>query len=86
MQATTVFHPMSHRPKPSEDVPAWSETVIVFEQDHDFEDFGYFDFEQDQWHVLGENSMKLICWCEIPTPPKDVTKQFNAVKHNGYIE
>lgn len=78
------FFPMSRRPKPSKDVPKWSETVLVYEKDHDFQDFGYFDFEMDEWHILGSDSMKLICWCYIPMPSEKTTKCFNPVTHFGY--
>ena len=78
------FFSMSNRPKPSKDVPHWSETVLVYEKYHDFQDFGYFDFETDEWHILGSDSMDLICWCYIPIPDKKITNCFNSTTHYGY--
>lgn len=78
------FFSMSNRPRPSKDFPKWSETVLVYMKDHDFQDFGYFDFEMDEWHVLGNNSMKLICWCYIPRPKNESIKTYNPVAHFGY--
>ena len=79
------FYPMSHRPKPSSDVPKWSEQVIVYEDEHDLQDFGYFDFEMDEWHILGGDSMKLKCWCYIPLPNKENIKEFKVTTHFGYL-
>lgn len=78
------YFPMSQRPKPSEDVPEWSETVIVYDEDADLHDFGYFDFNEDEWHVLGMASMKLKCWCYLPEPDKEAIKNFETTTHVGY--
>ncbi|PHR71012.1 MAG: hypothetical protein COA67_07380 [Lutibacter sp.] len=78
------FYPMSHRPKPSKDVSRWSETVLVYEEEHNFQDFGYFDFEKDEWHILGTDSMKLKCWCNIPQPKKENIEKFKPTTHFGY--
>ena len=78
------FYPMSHRPQPSKDVPEWSVTVLVYEAEHDYQEFGYFDFKQDLWHVLGQDSMKLKCWCYIPQPNQDSIKDFKITTHHRY--
>lgn len=67
------FHPMWKKPEPSGDNDGYSKTVIVYELDHDTKkvvdsDLGYYNFEKETWNVLGDFSLKLCCWTEIPNP------------------
>ncbi len=84
----TQFYPMSKRPEHSDDEYLFSKTVMVYDEGSDtdkFSELGYFDFENDEWIHFGDNSMKLICWCEIPDPA-DYIKNNNlkSVTHRGY--
>lgn len=79
-----VFFPMSHRPPVSKDDDTFSETVIVFDEDLDDFDMGYFSFEDDQWHIFGGFSMKLKCWKPVSKPNPEQVQQFKIELHSGY--
>ena len=65
-------------------------TVIVYELDIETKeildvDFGYYNFLDDEWHVLGDFSMMLMCWTEIPEPTIFMEdKDWEVVAHKGY--
>lgn len=81
----TKFFKMQHFPD-KEKGEEFSKTVLVFDEgDPNFCDLGYYDFEKSEWHILGDMSMKLICWCYIPDPTEFIkTKNFKSVTHHGY--
>lgn len=83
------FNPMHRFPKPNKDDERLSEIVMVYEVDDYGEivdiDFGWYDFSQSEWNVLGENSMKLSCWCYPPDPKTYLAgKNFKTTTHKGY--
>lgn len=78
-----TFNPMQHRPPVSED--EFSITVLVYDEDLETTDLGYFDFESQEWKIFGDLSLKLKCWCLLPSP-KGLSKVelFKTEIHNGY--
>lgn len=83
------FHPMFKKPKQVEN-EHFSETVIVYELDLGSKevthfDLGYFDFETHKWRVLGNDSIILYCWSEIPNPTKFMqNKEWAVDYHEGF--
>lgn len=68
-----LYKPMWRKPPPSNDDENISITVIVYELDMETKeivdvDFGYFNYDDGEWHIFGDFSMMLMCWCEIPNP------------------
>jgi len=79
------FFPMSHRPPYSKDDPEYSEVVLVFDNEINHSDFGFFKFSDESWNVLGDDSLKLICWCFIPDPSEFLKdRSWESIKHFGY--
>lgn len=67
------FHPMWKKPNASDDDERISVMVLVYEVDPvtnimTDKDLGYYDFESDNWSVLGGFEMELVCWSYIPDP------------------
>lgn len=85
-----LYKPMWRKPKLSPDDENISVTVLVYELDFETKevndvDFGYYNFRTDEWHVLGDFSMMLMCWCEIPTPTVFMQgKDWEVVAHHGF--
>jgi len=83
------FHPMWKKPNQVKD-EHFSETVIVYELDHDTKevqasDLGFYNFDTCEWMILGDMSMKLWCWTEIPNPSEFMKdKDWVVELHNGY--
>lgn len=79
------FFKMQHFPE-QEKGETFSKTVLVFdESENTFCDLGYYDFEKSEWVVLGDMSMKLICWCYLPDPTEFLkTKNYKIETHRGY--
>lgn len=75
---------MSHRPRMSEE--NFSETVLVYDEDLEDCDLGYFDFSADEWNVFGDFSMRLKCWCYLPRPKTEEIENFKIETHTGYVE
>lgn len=78
------FFPMSHRPKVAEE--NLSEMVLVYDEDLEDCDLGYYDFDEELWSVMGGFSMRLKCWCYLPRPTKETVKDFKIQTHAGYVE
>lgn len=84
------FHPMWKKPEPSGDEDGYSKTVIVYELDHDTKkvvdsDLGFYNFETEKWNVLGDFSMNLWCWTEIPNPTNFMQdKDWVVELHEGF--
>lgn len=70
---------MSELPKFCEDDKSLSETVIVYDESLDDRDFGYYDFKDDTWNVLGDFQMKLVCWSYPEMPTEEELKGFEPV-------
>ena len=83
------FYPMWKKPLQVKD-ELFSETVIVYDIDHDTKeviasDFGFYNFDTEDWQILGDFSMKLCCWTEIPNPTQFMQdKDWVVVFHKGY--
>lgn len=83
------YHPMWKKPPQVKGEP-FSETVIVYELDHDTKkvecsDFGFFNFDTQEWMILGDCSMHLWCWTEIPNPTEFMQdKDWQVELHTGY--
>ena len=79
------FYSMQDFPEKEPD-EKFSKTVIVFSADENtFCDLGFYDFETNEWAILGDISMKLICWCYIPNPAAFLKgKDLKWEKHRGY--
>lgn len=84
------FHPMWKKPEKSEDDEMRSKLVLVYEVDpvtkiHTDKDFGYFCFDSNEWSVLGEFSLELYCWAEIPSPENFIKdKDWKTVLHKEF--
>jgi len=84
------FHPMWKKPKPSKDDETKSVTVLLYEINPvtkitTDKDLGYFDFESGEWSVLGDFSMELYCWTDIPDPSEFVKyKDWKIVYHKEF--
>ena len=85
-----LYKPMWRKPPPSSDDASISITVIVYELEMDTKeivdvDFGYFNYEDGEWHVLGDMSMVLMCWTEIPNPTIFMeNRDWEPVTHSGF--
>lgn len=83
------FHPMWKKPPQVKD-EHFSETVIVYDLDHDTKeveasDLGFYNFDTEEWMILGDLSMKLCCWTEIPNPTSFMQdKDWVVELHMGY--
>ncbi len=87
-----LYKPMWKKPPPSPDDENNSVIVIVYELDMVTKeildvDFGYYTYDDEEWHVLGDFSMMLMCWAEIPNPSVFMeNKDWEVVAHKGYQE
>ena len=57
----------------------FSKTVLVYDEDLEFFDLGFYDFELEKWIVLGKYQMKLVCWNYVSTPNKNEIKKYKQV-------
>lgn len=46
----------------------FSKTVLVYDEDLEDFDLGFFNYDTQKWDVMGGFQMKLICWSYIPLP------------------
>lgn len=85
MGDSILFYPMSELPVPDESDASFSKTVIIYGDDFNFIDLGYFDFEVEQWSHFGKNTFLLKCWCYIPTPSEIIReKNWEIIAPKGY--
>lgn len=63
----TKFYPMTEFP-PQVEGEQFSETVVVYDEDLEDFDLGYYNFDYKKWSVFGDFSMKLICWAFVSPP------------------
>lgn len=84
------FHKMQDIPERDRDLSGnlldTSITVLVFDAHSEhMSEFGYYDFELEQWVHFGDFSMQLVCWCKIPDPSKFIkANKPTIVLHKGY--
>ena len=69
-----LFQSMNTYPKRDKTDRSFSQTVLVFNPKMDIVELGYYDFEDQIWQILGNSSMELQCWCEIPLPCSEQLK------------
>lgn len=86
MKMENVFYPMTEIPVPDKGDASFSKTVIIYGEDLESFEFGYFDFEQDQWSHFGKNNMLLKCWCYVPVPDGLNHGYWHTLKPKGYIK
>lgn len=79
---TNKFYPMTQLP-PKVSEEEFSETVLVYDEDLEDFDLGYYNFDTKQWSVFGCLSMKLICWSRVPAPK--INNDWEIVLHEGYV-
>lgn len=85
MNPAINFYPMSQYPEADESDPSFSQTVLVYGDNLNFVELGYYDFEKKLWAHFGEGSFLLKCWCYIPSPEAFIkAKQPVGVKHLNY--
>ncbi|PZD76809.1 hypothetical protein DNG35_10655 [Mesonia sp. K7] len=77
---------MSKKPERDQNDLSFSRTVLVYSEQFDFIELGYFDFEDDSWYHFGADSFLLKCWCYVPHPdPKHLNdREWPLIKHQGY--
>lgn len=85
MDNSILFYPMSELPVPDESDASFSKTVIIYGDEFNFIDLGYFDFEEGQWSHFGKNTFLLKCWCYIPTPSEIIRNEnWEVIAPKGY--
>ena len=76
---------MSKRPERSRADENYSVDVIVYSTEYgNMSELGFFAFHDDQWHHHGSDSLKFICWANIPTPIID--QKWKPIRHAGYCD
>lgn len=81
-----TFYKMQDYPE-QEAGEGFSKTVLVFSEDEDtpYGEIGYYDFEEKQWHIFGDFSLKLMCWCYMPNPISFIkSNTLEGCFHAGY--
>ncbi len=69
---TPKFKPMTEFPPRVKDklgnLKFFSETVLVYDnlKDKTYCEFGFYDFDGEEWFHFGKKEMDLLCWIEIP--------------------
>jgi len=56
----------------------FSKTVLVFDEDLEYFDIGYYDFNSDNWQIFGDLQMNIISWSEVPLPHELQIKGFKT--------
>lgn len=81
----TRFYPMTERPTRDESDTSFSKTVIVYGQKLNEAGLGYFDFEINEWLLLGDTTFLLKSWCYLPNLPNEVKDSaWNIIVPKGY--
>lgn len=75
---------MSQEPIPDAGDTTFSVTVIIYSENLESFELGYFDFEQNQWSHFGKNEIVLKCWCYIPIPEYEQCKDWPTLQPKGY--
>jgi hypothetical protein len=78
------FYSMQVFPEPSKGDKNVSIFVILYDEDLEDCDLGYYDFKNNEWVVMGDFSMKLKCWCNVPKPIKNEVYNYKISYHRGY--
>lgn len=56
----------------------FSKTVLLYDEDLEYFDLGYYDFDTEKWNIYGDLQMNLICWSEVPLPHELQVKEFKT--------
>ena len=81
----TRFYPMTERPTRDESDTSFSKTVIVYGQKLNEAGLGYFDFEINEWLLLGDTTFLLKSWCYLPNLPKEAKDStWDLIVPKGY--
>ena len=65
-----------HPPKVSGE--HFSETVLIYDGENDYQDLGFYDYESKEWKILGDLQMKMTCWIWIPELEEINKKYFHG--------
>lgn len=82
-----VFYPMTETPEPDFNDSSFSVTVLVFSEQSDYIELGYYDYEDGFWCHFGSYSFLLKCWCYLPKPEGIKmldNKHWPLIQHQGY--
>ena len=81
----TKFYPMAERPSFDESDTSFSKTVIVYGEKLNEIGLGYFDFEINEWLLLGENTFLLKCWRYLPNLTIEIrNNDWKVIAPRGY--
>src|SRR5690606_25847402 len=73
-----LYRPMTEFPPITED-EHHSKMVLVFDEDLDDYDLGFYDFELQKWVVMGGFQMNLICWRHIEKPKNEDVQKYKTI-------
>ena len=73
-----LYRPMTEFP-PITEGEQHSKMVLVFDEDLDDCDFGFYDFELQKWVVMGDFQMNLICWRHVEKPMYEDVQEYPTV-------
>ena len=74
----TLFKPMTELP-PQVDGENFSKTVLVFDEDLEYYDLGFYDFKLRKWLVMGGFQMNIICWKPIENPMYEDVQEYQTI-------
>lgn len=72
------YKPMTQFP-PKVEGENFSDTVLIFDEDLEDFDLGYYDYDNEKWIPMGDFQMDLICWIEISKPVKESVEGYKSV-------
>ena len=72
------FKPMSEFPEQVKN-EHFSKTVLVYDEDLDFYDLGFYDYKMKKWIILGGMQMKLVCWNYVSIPKNHDVENLQSV-------
>ena len=76
---------MTEIPLPDDSDTSFSKTVMIYSNALTHVEFGYFDFEEQQWSHFSKTPFLLKCWCYIPSPKEFIkNKDWPTVALKGY--
>ena len=85
IENTIQFYPMTEIPAPDESDPSFSKTVMIYSDALSHVEFGYFDFEEQQWSHFSKTQFLIKCWCYIPNPKDFIKdKHWQPIATKGY--
>lgn len=73
-----LYRPMTEFP-PIPEGEQYSKMVLVFDEDLDDYDLGFYDFELQKWVVMGDFQMNLICWRHVEKPMYEDVQEYKTI-------